>query len=90
VGDVTRLVEVVVFPDEAERAAQRQVLAERATTAEVALGRAISFDQAATALAAGFTAVDWERPTEKSAANDGTFVVRDLKKHDVRVFVIKK
>jgi lipoate-protein ligase A len=56
VGDVTRLVEVVVFPDEAERAAQRQVLAERATTAEVALGRAISCDQAATALAAGFTA----------------------------------
>ncbi len=56
VGDVTRLVEVVVFSDEVERAAQRQVLAERATTAEVALGRTISFDQAAAALVAGFTA----------------------------------
>ncbi|HSN74140.1 MAG TPA: octanoyltransferase, partial [Anaerolineae bacterium] len=56
VGDVTRLVEVVVFPDDAERATQREALAERATTTEVALGRAISFDQAAAALAAGFTA----------------------------------
>ncbi len=54
VGDVTRLVEVVVFPDEAERAVQRTALAERATTVEAALGRAVSFDEAAAALAAGF------------------------------------
>jgi hypothetical protein len=50
----------------------------------------IAIDTGRVGLPAGFTAVDWERPTEKSAANDGTFVVRDLKKHDVRVFVIKK
>jgi lipoate-protein ligase A len=56
VGDVTRLVDVVIFPDEAERAAQRLALAERAATVEDALGRAISFDEAATALAAGFSA----------------------------------
>ncbi len=56
VGDVTRLVEVVVFPDEAERAVQRAALAERATTVEAALGRSVSFAAAANALAAGFSA----------------------------------
>ena len=56
VGDVTRLVDVIVFPDEAERASQRQMLAERAASVEDALGRAVTFDQAAAALAAGFTA----------------------------------
>lgn len=54
VGDVTRLVDVVIFPDEAERAAQRQLLAERAATVQDALGQAVSFAQAAEALAAGF------------------------------------
>jgi lipoate-protein ligase A len=54
VGDVTRLVEVVVFADEAERAAQRGLLAQRATTVQAALGRAVSFAEAAAALAAGF------------------------------------
>jgi lipoate-protein ligase A len=54
VGDVTRLVDVVVFSSEAERTSQRRLLAERAATVEDALGRAISFDQAAAALAAGF------------------------------------
>jgi len=56
VGDVARLVDVVVFPSEAERTSQRQMLAERAATVEAALGRAVSFDEAAAALAAGFTA----------------------------------
>lgn len=56
VGDVTRLVEVVVFPDEQERAVQRELLAQRATTVQDALGRAVSFEEAAAALAAGFTA----------------------------------
>lgn len=56
VGDVTRLVDVVVFPDEAERASQRQMLAERAATVEDALGRVVTFEQAAEVLAAGFTA----------------------------------
>ncbi|HNS02252.1 MAG TPA: lipoate--protein ligase family protein [Anaerolineae bacterium] len=54
VGDVTRLVEVVVFPDEAERSLQRELLAGRATTVEAALGRVVNFDEAAKALAAGF------------------------------------
>ena len=56
VGDVTRLVEVVVFPNEAERAAQRETLAQRAATAEDVLGRPVSFAEAAAALAAGFSA----------------------------------
>jgi lipoate-protein ligase A len=56
VGDVTRLVDVVIFPDEAERAAQRLALAERAATVEDALGRRVAFDEAAIALAAGFSA----------------------------------
>jgi lipoate-protein ligase A len=56
VGDVTRLVDVVVFPGEAERAAQRQLLAQRAATVEDALGRTVSFEEAAEALAAGFEA----------------------------------
>ncbi len=55
-GDITRLVEVVVFGDEAERAVQRDLLAERAATVEGALGRAVYFDEAAAALAAGFSA----------------------------------
>ena len=56
VGDVTRLVEVVVFASEAERAAQRETLAQRAATAEDVLGRPVSFAEAVEALAAGFTA----------------------------------
>ena len=56
VGDVTRLVEVVLFPDEAERAAQRVLLAQRATTLQEALGRPVSFDEAAAALVEGFRA----------------------------------
>jgi len=50
----------------------------------------IAIDTSRVGLPAGFTAVDWERPTEKLAAIDGTFVVRDLKKHDVRIVSIKK
>lgn len=53
-GDVTRLVEVVIFPDEGERALQRQLLAGRAVTVQDALGRVVSFDEAAQALTAGF------------------------------------
>lgn len=54
VGDVTRLVDVIIFADEAERAAQKLALAERATTVETALGRPVTFEQAVAALAAGF------------------------------------
>lgn len=54
VGDVTRLVDVIAFADESERAAQRRALAERATTVEAVIGRPVSFEEAAAALAAGF------------------------------------
>lgn len=54
VGDITRLVEVIAFADEEERAAQRMALAQRATTVEAALGRVVSFEEAAEALAVGF------------------------------------
>ncbi|MCS6844540.1 MAG: hypothetical protein NZ528_09540 [Caldilineales bacterium] len=54
VGDITRLVEVIAFADEAERASQRAALAQRAATVEAALGRVVSFEEAAEALAAGF------------------------------------
>lgn len=54
IGDITRLVEVIAFADEGERAVQRAALAQRATTVEAALGRAVSFEEAAEALAAGF------------------------------------
>ena len=53
-GDITRLVDTLALADEAERAAQRQVLAQRATTVQETLGRAVSFAEAAAALAAGF------------------------------------
>ncbi len=53
-GDITRLVDVLALADEAERAAQRTALAQRATTVEEALGRAPSFEETAAALALGF------------------------------------
>lgn len=56
VGDVTRLVEVVVFSDEAERVAQREALTQRAATVQELLGRPVAFAEAAEALAAGFSA----------------------------------
>lgn len=56
VGDVTRLVEVVRFSDDAERAAQRRVLDERALTVQSALGRVVTFEEATAALIAGFSA----------------------------------
>jgi lipoate-protein ligase A len=56
VGDITRLVEVVVFTSEAERAAQRTALAQRATTVNEVLGQPVAFAEAAEALAAGFSA----------------------------------
>lgn len=55
VGDVTRLVEVVQFSDDRERATQRAALDERALTVQSALGRALTFDEAAAALIAGFS-----------------------------------
>jgi lipoate-protein ligase A len=53
-GDLTRILQVLAFPDEAtrERAAVR--LLERATTAESCLGRLVSWDGATQAYATGF------------------------------------
>jgi lipoate-protein ligase A len=58
-GDITRLVEVMHFDDEAQRSAFRTHLAARATTLEAALGRRVSFYEAATLLLGGLnTALD--------------------------------
>ena len=56
-GDITRLVEVMVFEDEAQREAFRAHLAQRATTLESALRRRASFWEAATALLDGLNSV---------------------------------
>jgi lipoate-protein ligase A len=53
-GDLTRLVDCLVLPGEAERDALCRSLAEHATTLDMAAGHSIGFDEAAGALAAGF------------------------------------
>ncbi|MGB9612465.1 MAG: octanoyltransferase, partial [Bryobacteraceae bacterium] len=53
-GDLTRLVECLAMPDEAARATLRRNLAHHATTVEQLLGRRVSFDEVAVAMAAGF------------------------------------
>jgi len=56
-GDVTRLVEVMTFENEAQRDAFRAHLAQRATTLEAALGRRVSFWEAAAVLLDGLNSV---------------------------------
>lgn len=53
VGDLTRIVECLAFPDEGARAVLRASLAGHAATAETLAGRAIGYDEAAEALRAG-------------------------------------
>lgn len=53
-GDLTRLVECLALPDEAERAKLRRTLADHGGTVEQILGRRVTFDEVATAMAAGF------------------------------------
>jgi lipoate-protein ligase A len=53
-GDITRLIEYLTFADDAERLALREHLRQRATTLREVLGREVSFEQAAKALAQGF------------------------------------
>jgi lipoate-protein ligase A len=53
-GDIARLVPYLAYEDEDERAALAAHLRERATTISAALGRAVSFDEAAEAMARGF------------------------------------
>ncbi len=74
-GDVTRIVEVMTFEQEAQRQAFRKHLAARATTLEAELGRHVSFWEAATVLVDGLNTalgVDFEEgeltPAELSLA----------------------
>ena len=53
-GDVTRICEVLAFEDEAAREEARTRVAGRAATLEEALGRAVSFQEAAQAMQEGF------------------------------------
>jgi lipoate-protein ligase A len=53
-GDLTRVVDCLALPDETTREALRRALRERALTIESVLGRAISFDEVAQAMAQGF------------------------------------
>lgn len=53
-GDITRIVQVLVFESEAARQTAAARVAQRATTLGAVLGRAVSWDEAAAAMAAGF------------------------------------
>jgi lipoate-protein ligase A len=53
-GDLTRVVQVLAFPDEVARQAAVQRLVQRATTAEAVLGRALAWQEAAEAFVAAF------------------------------------
>ncbi|HEU5349650.1 MAG TPA: biotin/lipoate A/B protein ligase family protein [Ktedonobacterales bacterium] len=70
VGDITRVVRYLAYEREEERAALATHLRERATTASDALGRLVSYHEAAEAMARGFAAalnLTFE-PDEPSAA----------------------
>ena len=54
-GDIARSVEVLVFESEAARQTAAARVAQRATTLGAVLGRVVSWDEAAAALAAGFS-----------------------------------
>ena len=53
-GDLTRILQVLVFRSEGERTLAATRLLERATTVEAALGRIVSWDEAAKAFASAF------------------------------------
>jgi len=69
-GDIARLVPYLAYADEAERAALAGHLRARATTISDALGRAVSIEEAAEAMARGFaTALNLTfEPGEPTAA----------------------
>ena len=54
VGDLTRITEALVFPDEQERQAAGQKLLARATTAQMVTGRIIPWESAAAAFVSAF------------------------------------
>jgi lipoate-protein ligase A len=56
-GDLRRILQVLVFPDEEARARAASHLLERATTVETALGRVVSWNEAAQAYTAAFRSV---------------------------------
>lgn len=56
-GDLTRILQILVFPDEAARRRAAERLLKRATTLEMALGRRISWDEAARAVITAFGSV---------------------------------
>jgi lipoate-protein ligase A len=53
-GDLTRITQALVFPDEAARVAAAQKLLTRATTAETVTGRIIAWETAAQAFVEAF------------------------------------
>jgi lipoyl(octanoyl) transferase len=55
-GDISRICDVLAFPDEQTRAENRRHVSERATTLSDALGRQIAWDEAANALIDAFRA----------------------------------
>ena len=56
-GDLTRIIQVLTFPDEASRAHAAARLLSRATTVETALVRKVSWDEAARAYISAFKSV---------------------------------
>jgi lipoate-protein ligase A len=56
-GDLARIVQVMAFPDEETRTRAAGRLLDRATTVEAALGRRVSWDEAARAFVAAFESV---------------------------------
>ncbi|MBE3066565.1 MAG: lipoate--protein ligase family protein, partial [Chloroflexi bacterium] len=56
-GDLTRILQVLIFPDEDARARAASHLLERATTVETALGVVVSWNEAAQAYTAAFQSV---------------------------------
>jgi len=56
-GDLTRIIQVLAFPDEVSRNRAAERLLERATTVETALGRKVTWDEAARAYISAFKSV---------------------------------
>jgi lipoate-protein ligase A len=56
-GDLTRILQVLVFPDEEARTRAASHLLERAVTVAAALGRVVSWNEAAEAITAAFRSV---------------------------------
>lgn len=61
-GDITRICEVLTYPDEATRTLARQQVAQRATTLSMALGQSLEWGTVAEGIAYGFAQtleIDW-------------------------------